>query len=105
MLTPAMRASSTSAPLVIMEKAVSTQVFVPPFLKRLPFDEETTTGFTLFGVIIVGARPGPDCGSRPWLEARSGVAAATPAAVVICTNWRRLIFFTASSTKSLHAPR
>jgi hypothetical protein len=33
MLTPAMSASRTSAPDVIIEKAVSIQVLLPPFLK------------------------------------------------------------------------
>ena len=55
MLTPAIRASSTSAPPVIIANAVSTQVFAPPFLNLLPLLDETTTGLTLFGVIIVGA--------------------------------------------------
>src|SRR6202795_350543 len=55
MLTPAMSASSTSEPPVIIANAVSRQVFVPPFLNLLPLLEEMTTGLTLFGVIIVGA--------------------------------------------------
>src|SRR6478752_4083539 len=84
MLTPAMRASSTSAPPVIIEKAVSTQVLAPPFLYLLPLLAETTIGLTLFGVIMVGAWPNRVAGTD---------AAAAAAAVVVWTNWRRLIFF------------
>src|SRR5207342_1556636 len=84
MLTPAMRASSTSAPPVIIEKAVSTQVLVPPFLYLLPLLAETTIGLTLFGVIMVGAWPKRVAGTD---------AAAAAAAVVVWTNWRRFSFF------------
>src|SRR6266513_3013420 len=84
MLTPAISASSTSASLVIMPNAVSTHVFVPPFLYRLPLADEITTGLTLFGVITVGACPKSVAGAA---------AAATPAAVVVWTNSRRLSFF------------
>ena len=74
MLTPAIRASSTSAPPVIIANAVSTQVLLPPFLNLLPLFEETTTGLTLFGVIIVGA----------WPKRVLGIAAAAaPAAAVV----------------------
>src|SRR3954470_22634820 len=80
MLTPATRASRTSAPPVIIAKAVSTHVFVPPFLNLLPLFDATTTGLTLFGVIIVGA----------WPKAVAGRAAT---AAVAWTNWRRFSFF------------
>ena len=50
MLTPAMRASRTSAPPVIMANAVSTQVLLPPFLNLLPLLDETT--------IVIPDRPG-----------------------------------------------
>src|SRR5581483_3227224 len=70
-------------PPVIIEKAFSTHVCVPPFLYLLPLLDETTTGFTLLGVIIVG----------PWAKRVFGVAAATPAAAVVCTNSRRFSFF------------
>src|SRR6476659_2101990 len=80
MLTPAIRASRTSLPAVIIAKAVSTQVLVPPFLKRCPLAEEITTGLTRLGVIIVGV----------WAEVRTW-AAARPAAVPVSTNSRRLI--------------
>src|SRR6266700_848385 len=80
MFTPAIRASSTSAPSVINWKAFSTQVCVPPFLNLLPLFEATTTGFTLFGVIIVGACP----------RSVFGIAAAAAAAAVVAwTNSRR----------------
>src|SRR5262245_55791646 len=81
MLTPAMRASSTSDPDVIMPNAVSTQVFVPPFLYRLPLFDATTTGLTLLGVMTVGA-----CAKSGFAAA----AAATPAAAEVWTNSRRL---------------
>src|SRR5947209_20049438 len=83
MFTPATRASSTSQPPVIIENAFSTQVCAPPFLNLLPFDDEITTGFTLFGVIIVGAWP------NNGLDAD---AAATPAAAVVFTKSRRFSF-------------
>ena len=57
MLTPAISASRTSVPFVIMSKAVSTQVFGPPFLKRCPLPEATTTGRDALCVIIVGLPP------------------------------------------------
>ena len=47
MLTPAISASSTSSPLTIIANAFSTQVLSPPFLNRLPFDDETTMGLLL----------------------------------------------------------
>src|SRR6185295_406446 len=79
MLTPATRASRTSAPPVIIAKAVSTQVLLPPFLNLLPLLDETTTGLTLFGVIIVGDCP----------KSVEGIAAA---AAVVWTNSRRFSF-------------
>ena len=53
MLTPAISASSTSEPCVIIVNAFCTQVTSPPFLKPLPLaDEEMTTGLTPpFGAI------------------------------------------------------
>src|SRR5688572_28806500 len=42
--TPAMTASSTSVPFVIIWNATATPVDGPPFLKRLPFADATTTG-------------------------------------------------------------
>src|SRR3954468_8937466 len=88
MLTPATRASRTSAPPVIIAKAVSTQVFAPPFLNLWPLLEATTTGLTLFGVIMVGPCPKTAVGTA---------AAAAPAAAVVWTNSRRFIFFTPAS--------
>jgi hypothetical protein len=54
MFTPAMRASRTSLPSVIMAKAFSTQVTVPPFLNRWPLPEAMTTGFAGPRVMMVG---------------------------------------------------
>ena len=44
MLTPAIRASSTSAPCVIIVNAFCTHVMSPPFLNLLPLAEAITTG-------------------------------------------------------------
>src|SRR6185436_20216040 len=79
MLTPAITASRTSLPSVIIANAVSTAVRVPPFLYLLPFDDEMTAGLTLLRIIMVGAR------------SNRGAAAASPAAVPLFTNSRRLI--------------
>ena len=46
MFTPAISASSTSVPSVIIAKAFSTQVFSPPFLNLLPLADAMTTGLT-----------------------------------------------------------
>src|SRR6266568_9191108 len=80
MLTPATTASSTSLPDVIIENAFSMHVIEPAFLNRWPLPEETTTGFTLFFVCIVGACP----------KAGAAAAAAIPA-VLVTTNSRREI--------------
>ena len=53
--TPAMTASSTSEPPVISRNAFSTPVTSPPFLNRLPFADDTTTGLTDLRATIVGA--------------------------------------------------
>src|SRR4051812_37209684 len=92
MFTPATRASRTSAPPVIIAKAVSTQVFAPPFLNLLTLLDETTTGLTLLGVIITGLCPEV---VEAWPSRDAGAdTAAAAAAVVVCTNWRRFSFFT-----------
>src|SRR4029079_5660638 len=87
MLTPAISASSTSDPAVIIWNAFSTQVCGPPFLNVLPLLDEMTTGFTLFGVITGGAWPNSVFGTA---------AAAAAAAVVVWTNSRRFSFFIGS---------
>src|SRR6266851_3015939 len=85
--TPATSASSTSAPCVIILNAFATQVTPWAYYDRLPLDDATTHGLTLFGVIIVGA-----C-ANSGLDA---AAAAAAAAVVVRTNSRRFSFFMAS---------
>jgi len=57
-------------------KAFATHVTPLSSFERLPFDEATTHGLTLFGVIIVGACP----------NNVSGIAAAAPAAAVVRTK-------------------
>src|SRR5207247_1992424 len=89
MLTPAIRASRTSEPPVIISNARATHVRLPPFVNLLPFADEMTTGLTLFGVITVGAWPNSDL----------GVAAATPATpAVVRTKSRRFSFFMMASS-------
>src|SRR5438876_10167886 len=76
MLTPAISASRTSVPSdVIIANAFSTPVIVPPFLNRLPFADETTTGFAGPRMMTVGP-----C-------ARTAAAAPT----VVTTKVRRVI--------------
>src|SRR5882672_845508 len=81
MLTPAITASRTSAPAVIMVKAFCTAVTSPPFLKRLPLAEETTTGFTGGGTNIKGAA----------LLFVLPAAMVRPAAALVIIKSRRLI--------------
>src|SRR5450759_3314138 len=91
MLTPATRASSTSEPPVIMEKAFWTQVMPWASLDPLPLLDATTHGLTLLGVNIVG--PCPEL-AKGWPNSVRGMAAAaTPAAVVVRTKSRRFSFF------------
>src|SRR5688500_13281626 len=80
MLTPAISASSTSLPDVIIENAFSTHVIGPPFLWSLPFAEAMTAGVTVFLVMTVG----------DWPNAGPVAAAARPA-VLAATNFRREI--------------
>src|SRR6266446_7739022 len=55
MFTPAINASSTSAPAcVIMVNAFCTQVRSPPFLNLLPLADAITTGLIDFEFMIVG---------------------------------------------------
>src|SRR5207245_2893873 len=71
----AMSASSTSLPCVSSEYAFSTQVASPPFLNRLPFEEEMTTGLAGLRRITVG----------PCATAVAAIAAAP-----LATNERRV---------------
>src|SRR5689334_21797533 len=83
MLTPAITESSTSEPLVIIVYAFCTAVIVPPFLKRLPFAEEITSGLTALCVRMVG---------KP--EACVFAAARVrPATALLRMKSRRFIFF------------
>src|ERR1700730_5652834 len=82
MLTPAIKASSTSEPRVIRENAFSTQVTSPPFLKTLPLAEEMTTGRMPRGAITVGAWP-------DWPKRPRGTAAARPAVAPAMMKSRR----------------
>src|SRR5205085_10115987 len=81
MLTPAMSASSTSAPAVIRRKAFCTHVSLPPFLKWLPLADETTAGLTPC-MISAGARP----------KSLSFAVSARPTAAPPRRKSRRLIF-------------
>jgi hypothetical protein len=65
-----------------MENAFSTAVCVPPFLNRLPFPEEITTGFEADRMITAGA---------PAITS-AGSVSDNPAAAPVATNFRRLTF-------------
>src|SRR5262245_7524487 len=79
MLTPAMSASRTSEPCVIISNAFATHVCPLSFFDRLPFEAAITSGLTP-----------PVFRAGDWPN--SGLAAAiTPAALVVWTNSRRLI--------------
>ena len=82
MFTPAMSASSTSAPSVIIVQALWTQVISPPFLNLFPFADEITTGLLDLELIIFG------------LCARSEVEAlaASVAPIVVRTKSRRFMW-------------
>src|SRR6185503_3344938 len=80
MLTPAITASSTSEPPVIIWKAFWTAVTLPPFLKRLPFAEAITIGLTVLCFRIVG---------------KTGIA--MPAAALLRMKSRRFILLMVSS--------
>ena len=81
---------------MIIPNAVSTHVFVPPFLKTAPLFDAMTTGLTLFGVITVGAWPEPAEGSPNNVFGIA--AAATVAAVVARTKSRRFSFLVMASS-------
>src|ERR1041385_9447847 len=81
MLTPAMTASRTSAPSVIIVKALCTAVIEPPFLNLFPFADEITKGLTEPCLRIIG---------KPvtfWV-----VAMARPATALLRMKSRRFIF-------------
>ena len=92
MLTPAMSASSTSAPPVIRPNAFSTPVTSPPFLNRLPLFDETTTGLTASGPSSAGAWPARGACGRRGRPVLADAAAATTAALDR-TNSRRFTRF------------
>ena len=72
MATPAIKASSTSEPPVIISNALATQVCPFSFFDLLPFDAAMTSGLTPFD-ITAGA----------WPNSGRVAAATTPAAVVV----------------------
>ena len=83
MFTPAINASSTSAPpCVIMVKAFCTQVMSPPFLNLLPLADAITTGLIDFEFMIVG-----DCAKN----ARGAIATVKPATALERTKRRLFI--------------
>src|SRR5215204_3291464 len=82
MFTPAIRASKTSAPSVIIVNAFCTAVTVPPFLNRLPFAEETTSGLTALWLRIMGKPVTSDLVA----------AMASPATALLRMKSRRFIF-------------
>jgi hypothetical protein len=80
MFTPAISASSTSAPPeVIIVNAFCTQVMSPPFLNLLPFAEAITTGLAGLELITVGACP---------KSARGATARLNPPTTLDCTKRR-----------------
>src|SRR5207253_8923186 len=83
MFTPAMTASSTSSPCVIIEKALCTQVRLPPFLNLFPLADEMTKGLTAAGISIVGT----------LLFAAREDATPTPTAALPIMKSRRFIWF------------
>src|SRR5687768_14738869 len=87
MLTPAMSASSTSEPLVIIVNAFCTAVIVPPFLNRLPLADEITRGLTVLCVRITG---------KP-VACLLVAAMVRPAAAPVRMKSRRLIFLLMAS--------
>src|SRR5438270_5117856 len=84
MFTPAIKASSTSAPsCVIIVNAFWTHVMSPPFLNLFPLAEATTTGLTVLELITVGACP---------KSARGVTARVKPPTALDCMK-RRLFMF------------
>jgi hypothetical protein len=79
--TPAITASSTSAPCVIIANAFCTAVMSPPFLKRLPFAEEMTMGLTSLWTRMFGN----------WSTDAFVPARVSPAKALVRTKSRRLI--------------
>src|SRR2546426_12450799 len=81
-LTPAITASSTSAPWDIIVKDFWTAVMSPPFLKRFPLAEEMTIGLTPLRTRMLGNRLTDDF----------AVARVSPATALRRMKSRRLIF-------------
>src|SRR5512139_3889868 len=94
MLTPAMRASRTSEPLVIIENALATLVRPSASFDRLPLAAAMTTGLTA-RVMTAGA----------WPKPTRGVAAARAAAAPVRTKSRRLIVLLIAPLPGLNATR
>src|SRR5437899_3204291 len=89
MFTPAITASSTSAPAVIILNALATQVSPSSSLDLLPFADETTTGLVARFVKIRGASPAA-AKSVGATGTSLATSAPTPAAA---TNSLRLTLF------------
>src|SRR4051794_28188106 len=79
MFTPAMSASRTSAPSVIIVNAFWTHVMSPPFLNLLPFADAMTSGLDALGLPTGGA-----CAKRD----RAAPAARVAPVVVRATSRR-----------------
>src|SRR6476659_9311049 len=65
MFTPAINASSTSEPCVIIDQAFCKQVMSPPFLNLFPLADEITTGL----IDLLGVMFGVSAGSLRDAEA------------------------------------
>src|SRR5262245_28063144 len=79
MFTPAMSASSRSAPCVSRANASATQVLGPPFLNLLPLADAITIGF---------AREA--AGGRASARARCVAPSAAPTAALVFAKSRRV---------------
>src|SRR4051812_3800666 len=93
MFTPAMSASSTSAPsCVISVNAFWTQVMSPPFLNLFPFADAITTGLAVLELVTVGA----------WPKSARGVTAnVNPPATLDCIKRRLFMLHPSTATGSM----
>src|SRR5882724_7665031 len=91
--TPAITASSTSAPWAIIVNAFCTAVTSPPFLKRLPFADETTIGLTALCTMMFGN----------WSTEALVPARVSPATALERMKSRRLIVLIIGSSNEIQA--